>query len=268
MLHFLLNLCAFCRLASRLAWDRRPCPAPARTAPARPAGETASRHGTRAARPAPCRRRARHAQRPGQMDTPPPAAPMPPACPPRSNRQSQQENREHPERERGREQRETGRNSEDLRPLACRIAAQVIKASNPARSQPDRSQRRRPAGTLPATVPSSSPVSASARCQFCFWRVCRTPARFRPSADAKSKDSPPDCLPPAPGEPSHFRARSVSEETAQYLHSISYSLTPHFSLENNLDDCPTVNELNSSSQNHDFALKSPFLLSNSQELPQ
>lgn len=87
--------------------------------------------------------------------------------------------------ERGREQRETGRNSEDLRPLACRIAAQVIKASNPARSQPDRSQRRRPAGTPPATVPSSSPVSASARCQFCFWRVCRTPARFRPSADAQ-----------------------------------------------------------------------------------
>lgn len=85
--------------------------------------------------------------------------------------------------QRGREQRETGRKSEDLRPLACRIAAQVIKASNPARSQPDRSQRRRPAGTPPATVPSSSPVSTSARRQFCFWRVCRTPARFRPSAD-------------------------------------------------------------------------------------
>ena len=59
--------------------------------------------------------------------------------------------------ERGREPRETGRKCEDLRPLACRIAAQVIKASNPARSQPDRSQRRRPAGTPPATVPSSSP---------------------------------------------------------------------------------------------------------------
>lgn len=79
--------------------------------------------------------------------------------------------------------REKGRKDEDLRPLACRIAAQVIKASNPARSQPDRSQRRRPAGTPPATVPNSSPVSFSARFQFCFWRVCRTPARFRPSAD-------------------------------------------------------------------------------------
>lgn len=184
MLHFLLNLCAFYRLASRLAWDRRPCPAPApapaQTAPARPAGETASRHGTREARPAAYRRRrtTRPAPRPDGH-----AAPMPSTCPPRSNSQSQQENREHPERERGREQRETGRNSEDLRPLACRIAAQVIKASNPARSQPDRSQRRRPAGTPPATVPSSSPVSTSARRQFCFWRVCRTPAHFRPSAD-------------------------------------------------------------------------------------
>lgn len=91
-------------------------------------------------------------------------------------------NREDIRRER-RARREKGRKDEDLRPLACRIAAQVIKASNPARSQPDRSQRRRPAGTPPATVPNSSPVSFSARFQFCFWRVCRTPAYFRPSAD-------------------------------------------------------------------------------------
>ena len=91
--------------------------------------------------------------------------------------------REDIRRGRRRARREKGRKDEDLRPLACRIAAQVIKASNPARSQPDRSQRRRPAGTPPATVPNSSPVSFSARFQFCFWRVCRTPARFRPSAD-------------------------------------------------------------------------------------
>lgn len=111
------------------------------------------------------------------------AAPMPPACPPRSNRQSQQK-REDIRRGRREARKEKGRKKdEDLRPLACRIAAQVIKASNPARSQPDRSQRRRPAGTPPATVPNSSPVSFSARFQFCFWRVCRTPARFRPSAD-------------------------------------------------------------------------------------
>lgn len=104
-----------------------------------------------------------------------------PARPDRTDRASRR-TRGHPERERGRARRETGRNCEDLRPLACRIAAQVIKASNPARSQPDRSQRRRPAGTPPATVTSSSP-SLCLPIQFCFWRVCRTPARFRPSAD-------------------------------------------------------------------------------------
>ena len=109
---------------------------------------------------------------------------MPPACPPRSNRQSQQENaRTSRGEERERAKGDRAKKNEDLRPLACRIAAQVIKASNPARSQPDRSQRRRPAGTPPATVPNSSPVSFSARFQFCFWRVCRTPAYFRPSAD-------------------------------------------------------------------------------------
>ena len=247
MLHFLLNLCAFCRLASRLAWDRRPCPAPApapaQTAPARPAGETASRHGTRAARPAAYRRRARHAQRPGQMDTPPPAAPMPPACPPRSNRQSQQENREHPERERGRARRETGRNSEDLRPLACRIAAQVIKASNPARSQPDRSQRRRPAG------PARHRAQLQPRLRFCPLSILlleslQNPGPFSPVSRRTTTPRPPAWTPPAPGEPSHFRARPVSHETAQYLYSITYTPYPHFSLGNNLDDSPIVNELN------------------------
>lgn len=107
---------------------------------------------------------------------------MPPACPDQTDRASRKP-RGHPEEKRGRERKEIGRKDEDLHPLACRIVAQVIKASNPARSQPDRSQRRRPAGTPPATVPNSSPVSFSARFQFCFWRVCRTPARFRPSAD-------------------------------------------------------------------------------------
>lgn len=156
MLHFLLNLCAFCRLASRLAWYRHPCPAPApapaRTAPARPADTARERHALP------------HAA--GAHDTPstparwtrrrPPPLCRQPARPDRTDRASRR-TRGHPERKRGRARRETGRNSEDLRPLACRIAAQVIKASNPARSQPDRSQRRRPAGTPPATVPSSSP---------------------------------------------------------------------------------------------------------------
>lgn len=140
-----------------------------------------TRHESGQPCPMPQERTTRPAPRPdGHAATRRP--PMPPACPDQTDRASRKP-RGHPEEKRGRERKETGRKSEDLRPLACRIAAQVIKASNPARSQPDRSQRRRPAGTPPATVPNSSPVSFSARFQFCFWRVCRTPARFRPSAD-------------------------------------------------------------------------------------
>ena len=182
MLHFLLNLCAFCRLASRLVWDRRPCPAPApapaRTAPARPADTARERHALP------------HAA--GAHDTPstparwtrrrPPPLCRQPARPDRTDRASRR-TRGHPERKRGRARRETGRNSEDLRPLACRIAAQVIKASNP-RPKPARPKPTPQASRHPARHRDQlQPVSVSARCQFCFWRVCRTPARFRPSAD-------------------------------------------------------------------------------------
>ena len=98
-------------------------------------------------------------------------------------------------------------------------------------------------------------------CQFCFWRVCRTPAYFRPSADEQRHPRPPAWTPPAPGEPSHFRARPVSHETAQYLYSITYTPYPRFSLGNNLDDSPTVNELNPYLQNHIFSLTTSAFLS-------
>lgn len=192
MLHFLLNLCAFCRLASRLAWDRRPCPAPApapaRTAPARPAGETASRHGTRAARPAPCRqerttrpaprpdghaaaRRPYAASLPAQIEQPEPAG-----------------NREDIRRGRRRARRETRRKGEDLRPLACRFAVKVIYRPNPAprtaSPAPPQASRHPSPHRLKLPVSRRSPARFRL-CQFCFWRVCRTPARFRPSADAQ-----------------------------------------------------------------------------------
>lgn len=82
--------------------------------------------------------------------------------------------------------REKGRKDEDLRPLACRFAVKVIYRPNPAPKRPAQ-HRPRPAGT-PARTGRNLPVSrrTPARfylCQFCFWRVCRTPARFRPSAD-------------------------------------------------------------------------------------
>lgn len=182
-----------------------------------------------------------------------------PARPDRTDRASRR-TRGHPERKRGRARKETGRNSEDLRPLACRIAAQVIKASNPARSQPDRSQHRRPAGTPPATVTSSSPVSVSAA-SILLLESLQNPGPFSPVSRRTTAPRPPAWTPPAPGEPSHFRARSVSHETAQYLHSITYAPYPHFSLGNNLDDSPTVNELNSYLQNHIFSLTTPVFLS-------
>lgn len=82
--------------------------------------------------------------------------------------------------------REKGRKDEDLRPLACRFAVKVIYRPNPA---PEQTAQHRPqASRHPSPHRLKLPVSrrTPARfclCQFCFWRVCRTPARFRPSAD-------------------------------------------------------------------------------------
>lgn len=163
--------------------------------------------------------------------------------------------------QRGREQRETGRKSEDLRPLACRIAAQVIKASNP-----------RPKPARPEPAPQASRHHARHRAQlqprliFCPLSILlleslQNPGPFSPVSRRTTAPRPPAWTPPAPGEPSHFRARSVSHETAQYLHSITYAPYPHFSLGNNLDDSPTVNELNPYLQNHIFGLTTPVFLS-------
>ena len=81
---------------------------------------------------------------------------------------------------------EKGRKDEDLCPLACRFAVKVIYRPNPAPKQT--AQYRPQASRHPSPHRLKLPVSrrTPARfclCQFCFWRVCRTPARFRPSAD-------------------------------------------------------------------------------------
>lgn len=81
-------------------------------------------------------------------------------------------NREDIRRGRREARREKGRKDEDLCPLACRFAVKVIYRPNPA---PKRTAQHRP---RPAGTPARFCL-----CQFCFWRVCRTPARFRPSAD-------------------------------------------------------------------------------------
>lgn len=57
-------------------------------------------------------------------------------------------------RREGESERRQGEKNEDLRPLACRIAAQVIKASNPAQSQPDRSQQAPRPPPCPTPAPS------------------------------------------------------------------------------------------------------------------
>lgn len=96
--------------------------------------------------------------------------------------------REDIRRGRRRARREKGRKDEDLRPLACRFAVKVIYRPNPTPKRP--AQHRPSARRHPSPHRLKLPVSrrTPARfclCQFCFWRVCRTPARFRPSADAQ-----------------------------------------------------------------------------------
>lgn len=84
--------------------------------------------------------------------------------------------------------REKGRKDEDLRPLACRFTVKVIYRPNPAPPKKTASPAPPQASRHPSPHRLKLPVSrrTPARfylCQFCFWRVCRTPARFRPSAD-------------------------------------------------------------------------------------
>lgn len=188
---------------------------------------------------------------------------MPSTCPPRSNRQSQPETVRTSEEGKRRARREKGRKDEDLRPLACRFAVKVIYKPNPA---PKRSaqHRPRPAGTPPA--PAEAPSLPTHSRSFLSLSILlleslQNPGPFSPVSRRTTAPRPPAWTPPAPGEPSHFRARPVSHETVQYLYSITYTPYPHFSLGNNLDDSPTVNELNPYLQNHIFSLTTLFFLS-------
>lgn len=107
----------------------------------------------RAASPAPCRRRARHAQHPGQMDTPP-AAPMLPACPPRSNRQSQPETARTSEEG---EEKHEGRNGEKMRTCA-RLPAVLPSKSYIDRTPPPNGQpSTAPGQQAPQPAPAEAP---------------------------------------------------------------------------------------------------------------
>ena len=113
------------------------------------------------------------------------AAPMPSTCPPRSNRQSQPETARTSEE--GGEEHE-GRKGEKMRTCA-RLPAVLPSKSYIDRTPPQTASPAPPqASRHPSPHRLKLPVSrrTPARfclCQFCFWRVCRTPAYFRPSAD-------------------------------------------------------------------------------------
>ena len=94
--------------------------------------------------------------------------------------------REDIRRERRRVQREKGQKDEDLRPLAYRFAVKVIYIDRtpPQTASPAPPQASRHPSPHRLKLPVSRRTPARFYlCQFCFWRVCRTPAYFCPSAD-------------------------------------------------------------------------------------
>lgn len=170
--------------------------------------------------------------------------------------------RGHPKREKRSTKGERAKN-EDLRPLACRFAVKVIYRPNPApNGQPSTAPGQQAPQPAPAEAPSLPTYSRPfLSLSILLLESLQNPGPFSPVSRRTTAPRPPAWTPSAPGEPSHFRARPVSHETAQYLYSITYTPYPHFSLGNNLDDSPTVNELNPYLQNHIFSLTTSVFLS-------
>ena len=188
---------------------------------------------------------------------------MPSICPPRSNRQSQPETARTSEE--GEEEHE-GRKGEKMRTCA-RLPAVLPSKSYIDRTPPPNGQpSTAPGQQAPQPAPAEAPSLPTYSRPFLSLSILlleslQNPGPFSPVSRRTTAPRPPAWTPPAPGEPSHFRARPVSHETAQYLYSITYASYPHFSLGNNLDDSPTVNELNPYLQNHIFSLTTSVFLS-------
>lgn len=158
----------------------------------------------RAASPAPCRRRARHAQHPGQMDTPP-AAPTGPAG-----------TRGHPKRER---EEHEARKGEKMRTCA-RLPAVLQSKSYIDRTPPQNGKpSTAPGQQAPQPAPAEAPSLPTYSRPFLSLLVLlleslQNPGLFLPVSRRTTAPRPPAWTPPAPGEPSHFRARPASHETA------------------------------------------------------
>lgn len=137
--------------------------------------------------------------------------------------------REDIRRGRRRARREKGRKDEDLRPLACRFAVKVIYRPNPRPPPKTASPAPPQASRHPSPHRLKLPVSrrTPARfylCQFCFWRVCRTPARFRPSADEQRHPARP------PGRHRHRGSLHIFAPApflTKRLSTSTLSRTPH-----------------------------------------
>lgn len=168
--------------------------------------------------------------------------------------------------QRGREGESKGRQGETVRTYA-RLPAVLpsksyINRTPPPNGQPSTAPGQQAPQPAPAEAPSLPTFSRPfLSLSILLLESLQNPGPFSPVSRRTTTPRPPAWTTPAPGEPSHFRARSVSHETAQYLHSITYAPYPHFSLGNNLDDSPTVNELNPYLQNHVFGLTAPVFLS-------
>lgn len=117
--------------------------------------------------------------------------------------------REDIRRGRRRARREKGRKDEDLRPLACRFAVKVIYRPNPA---PIGQQAPQPAPAEAPSLPTYSRPFLSL--SILLLESLQNPGPFSPVSRRTTAPRPPAWTPPAPGEPSHFRARPVSHETA------------------------------------------------------
>ena len=120
-----------------------------------------------------------------------------------------------------------------------------IDRTPPPNGQPSTAPGQQAPQPAPAEAPSLPTYSRPfLSLSILLLESLQNPGLFSPVSRRTTAPRPPAWTPPAPGEPSHFRARPVSHETAQYLYSITYTPYPHFSLGINLDDYPTVNELN------------------------
>lgn len=143
-----------------------------------------------------------------------------------------------------------------------------IDRTPPQNGQPSTAPGQQTPQPAPAEAPSLPTYSRPfLSLSILLLESLQNPGLFLPVSRRTTAPRPPAWTPPAPGEPSHFRARPVSHETAQYLYSITYTPYPHFSLGINLDDSPTVNELNPYLQNHIFSLTTSVFLSTLYNLP-